>query len=71
MCNAPTLAQQIAQLAQRVSVDGLSPQVREATAQRVTDALGNALGAAHLPVVDQMRAVVSGWGGNPQASVVG
>jgi len=71
MSNAPTLAQQIAQLAQRVSVDGLSPQVREATAQRVTDALGNALGAAHLPVVDQMRAVVSGWGGNPQASVVG
>jgi len=65
-----TLAQQVAATAASVAEHGLSDLLREQTASRVTDALGNALGAAHLPVVEQMRSVVDGWGGHPQSSVV-
>ena len=65
-----TLAQQLATTAAVIAATGLSAELRAATAQRVTDALGNALGAAHLPVVQQMRSVVAGWGGHPQSSVV-
>ncbi|MGB4325073.1 MAG: MmgE/PrpD family protein [Candidatus Nanopelagicales bacterium] len=70
MSDSPTLAERLAQTATNVAEQGLSEQLRAATAQRVTDVLGNALGAAHLPVVQQMRGVVAGWGGTAQASVV-
>lgn len=65
-----TLAQQLAATAAGIASTGLSPQLREQTAQRVTDAIGNALGAAHLPVVEQMRSVVDGWGGHAQSTII-
>jgi 2-methylcitrate dehydratase PrpD len=68
--NDATLAQLLARTAADIAANGLPTQLREQAAQRVTDALGNALGAAHLPVVEQMREVVSGWGGHPQSSIV-
>ena len=65
-----TLAQQLAATAASIVRSGLDAELRAQTAQRVTDALGNALGAAHQPVVEQMRTVVAGWGGHPQSSIV-
>lgn len=65
-----TLAHQLARTAASVAETGLPAALREQAAQRVTDALGNALGAAHLAVVEQMRAVVDGWGGHAQSSIV-
>ena len=65
-----TLAQLLARTAADIAANGLPSQLREQAAQRVTDAVGNALGAAHLPVVEQMREVVNGWGGHPQSSIV-
>ena len=65
-----TLAQLLARTAAHIAKNGLPTQLREQAAQRVTDALGNSLGAAHLPVVEQMRAVVDGWGGHAQSSIV-
>ena len=70
MNDSPSLAQLLAQTASQVAADGLDEHIRAATAQRVTDVLGNALGASDLPVVAQMRSVVAGWGGTAQASVV-
>jgi len=70
MNESSTLAELVAQTAADVAARGLSEQLRIETAQRVTDVFGNALGAAHLPVVQQLRSVVAGWGGSAQASVV-
>ncbi len=65
-----TLAHRLAATAANTAHAGLDAELRAQTAQRVTDALGNALGAAHLPVVDQMRTLIDGWGGHPQSSIV-
>ena len=65
-----TLAQRLASVSSQVAQNGLAEHLRRQTAQRVTDVIGNALGAAHLPVVEQMRTVVASWGGHAQASVV-
>jgi Uncharacterized protein involved in propionate catabolism len=65
-----TLAHRLAATAAKTAHAGLDAELRAQTAQRVTDALGNALGAAHLPVVDQMRTLIDGWGGHPQSSIV-
>jgi 2-methylcitrate dehydratase PrpD len=70
MTDSSTLSELLAQTAEHVARHGLSDELRAATVRRVTDVLGNAIGAANLPVVVQMRGVVSGWGGLAQSSVV-
>jgi 2-methylcitrate dehydratase PrpD len=67
---ALTLSQLIAQVAVGVGKNGLSSELRDNSAMRVLDCLGNSFAAAELPVVQQMREVVDAWGGNEQSSVV-
>ena len=65
-----TLAQQIARVAHNVHTDGLPQQIRHESAMRVLDCLGNSFAAANLRVVDQMRTIVTAWGGNDQATAI-
>ncbi len=65
-----TLAQQIARVAHDAYTDGLPLELRHESSLRVLDCLGNSFAAANLAVVDQMRSVVTAWGGNDQATAI-
>ena len=64
------LAQQIGRVAHDMHTTGLPPKLRHESAMRVLDCLGNSFAAANLRVVDQMRTIVSAWGGNGQATAI-
>ncbi|HEX3788562.1 MAG TPA: MmgE/PrpD family protein [Pseudonocardiaceae bacterium] len=66
-----TPAQRLAELAFRVSRDGLSAQLRTDMAGRVVDFLGNSLAARREQPGEIVSAMVAAWGGNPVATAIG
>jgi len=69
--SAPTVVQRLATLAEDVRRDGLPAELREDVSRRVLDVLGNSLGALGQPAGKSVAALVTGWGGTPEATAIG
>jgi 2-methylcitrate dehydratase PrpD len=69
--SSPTVVQQLAALAASVRRDGLPDALRQDVARRVLDLVGNSLAAGRESSASAVVAVVSGWGGPPDATAIG
>ncbi|GAC1322011.1 MAG: MmgE/PrpD family protein [Chloroflexota bacterium] len=66
-----TLSQQLAQFCADSSFDRLPDQVVQSVKLRVLDSLGIQIAASAFGLGDGVERLVGGWGGSPEASVVG
>jgi 2-methylcitrate dehydratase PrpD len=67
----PTVVQRLAQLADETRTKGLGEDLRDDVARRVLDVLGNSLAASGEDAPAAVTAVVRGWGGSQDATVLG
>lgn len=69
--NSETLLQKVSEFAARSRDDGIDRELLQDARRRVADIVGIALAASGMEPARIVGEVVEGWGGNPQASIIG
>jgi 2-methylcitrate dehydratase PrpD len=66
-----TIAARLAEFADSVRAKGLPGSLREDSARRVLDVLGNSIAALPLPAAAAVAELAGQWGGTPSATAIG